>query len=178
MGSTCKASSLLKYVVGITLRIGTGHLPLAQVIEFLKFKFLFSLSFEPQLFIMLIKEHCIYQTSKLTNVRLNDSMLLTLKCSFIGITCERLTVPTNGFVAYPTDAIIPPHPYLTRALYGCHTAYGLSGGDYETTCVGSGPGEWNGIAPTCERKNNTVIYQVVSQMRVYYFIAKDDQYTA
>ena len=36
--------------------------------------------------------------------------------------------------------------------YSCDDGYGLLGGDSVRTCVRSptGPGEWLGIAPTCE----------------------------
>ena len=50
--------------------------------------------------------------------------------------------------------MIAPFDYLTTATYSCNTGFGLSGGDTIRTCVGSssGPGEWDGTAPTCERE--------------------------
>ncbi len=162
MGFTCKASSLLKYVVGIrSLRIGTGHLPLAQVIEFLStLVYNFSHRFANCMHLNSNQRHSRFiQAFKFTSVinpSEKDRMLLTLMFFFlIAITCEQLNAPTNGFITFAIDTIAP-YDYLTTATYGCNTAYGLSGGNTVRTCVGSstGPGEWNGVAPDCEGKNN------------------------
>ncbi len=48
------------------------------------------------------------------------------------------------------------------ALYSCDGGYALSNGNSERTCVGSplGPGEWNGVAPICERKHRFFFSQL------------------
>ena len=57
----------------------------------------------------------------------------------------------DGFITYSGD-ISSFFPFLTNVNYSCSSGFGLSGGDRVRTCVGSlaGPGEWSGIAPTCE----------------------------
>ncbi|XP_064387965.1 uncharacterized protein LOC135336171 isoform X3 [Halichondria panicea] len=68
-----------------------------------------------------------------------------------GVECRSLTVPTNGVITYTADTT-SPFDYQTTASYSCDAGFGLSGGDRVRTCVRSslGPGEWSGIAPTCE----------------------------
>ncbi len=67
------------------------------------------------------------------------------------MTCQSLSSPSNGQIDYQGDTAVP-FDYQTTVTYSCNNGYGLFGGDRVRTCVSSsaGPGEWNGIAPTCE----------------------------
>ncbi len=56
----------------------------------------------------------------------------------------------NGIITYDADAT-SIFVYNTTATYSCDNGYGLSGGDDVRACVQS-PGEWSGIAPTCQGK--------------------------
>ena len=73
--------------------------------------------------------------------------------------CRSLTVPTNGVITYTADTT-SPFDYQTTASYSCDAGFGLSGGNRVRTCVSSssGPGEWSGIAPTCEGWHTKYIY--------------------
>ncbi len=67
------------------------------------------------------------------------------------VTCQSLTSPVNGRIAYQANAIAP-FAFETTVTYSCNTNYGLHSGDRVRTCVRSpaGPGMWSGTAPTCE----------------------------
>ena len=69
------------------------------------------------------------------------------------VTCSSLAIPTDGFITYSPDTT-SPFSSQTTATYSCANGYGLSGGDRSRTCMSSnsGPGEWNGNAPSCEGK--------------------------
>ena len=86
-------------------------------------------------------------------------MLLFAGLYFSAITCDSLTVPTNGDLIYNTDNT-PPHDFGTIVSYQCDSGYGLTtyGPSITTnprTCVGTSSsvsGVWNGLDLGCERK--------------------------
>ncbi len=70
------------------------------------------------------------------------------------ITCSSLPVLANGIITYTIDTTAP-FDDQTTANYSCNFGFRLSTvGDNVRTCVQSntGPGEWTGAAPFCERK--------------------------
>lgn len=82
------------------------------------------------------------------------------------ITCNDISDPVNGQITFAPDT---QSPFLhgTIASYSCtfdgenRIGFGLEGGNETRTCVGDGSsatGDWNGIAPTCERKTNVQSY--------------------
>ncbi len=67
------------------------------------------------------------------------------------IMCDPLPNPINGFITFTEDTT--SLGFMATATYGCDMGFGLLGGDRVSTCgsSSSGPGEWSGTAPACER---------------------------
>ena len=79
------------------------------------------------------------------------SSYLIIMIVFAGIECPALSEIANGEISYAPD-----YNLNTVATYTCDDGFVLRGGNEMRTCVdaggGSSIGRFNGVAPTCERK--------------------------
>ncbi len=89
---------------------------------------------------------------------------------FAGIECPALSEIANGVISYAPD-ITPDYNVNTVATYTCDEGFVLRGGNEMRTCVdaggGSSIGRFNGVAPTCERKQMKYMYMYVSTLVVH-----------